>query len=64
VTDEVVAGLVEGVGDDRGAGDPVQRVDVGLLDTRDEVVEPRCSGHPDRFRHIVNSKLTIRHRQL
>jgi hypothetical protein len=34
VTDEVVAGLVEGVGDDRGTGDPVQRVGVRLLDAR------------------------------
>ena len=51
VADEVVGGLAEGVGDDHGAGDPVQRVGVGVLDADDEVVEPGSSGHPDGFRH-------------
>ena len=51
MADEVVGGLTEGIGDDDGAGDPVQRIDMSLLDAGDEVVEAGGSGHLDGLRH-------------
>jgi hypothetical protein len=45
VPDEVIRGLAEGLADDHGTTDAVQRVVVCGLDPGDEVVETGGAGH-------------------